>query len=207
MRTLKGSLVIVVLGWVAGGQANVSDFSTGFDGWTQSSGVQWIGAGGNPGGYLQFTDTGPAQGGSIFAPSGFLGDWLSLYTASGMLSVDYKVFSAATIQPVPMWVKVTGSGGIVGKNLVGNFATPFDWTTMQIGLAQANWAVISGTWSGALSNVTELQIIMAAGTSADEITGIDNVILAVPEPRTAAAMLVALLPLLARRISERRKQS
>jgi hypothetical protein len=158
--------------------------------------VTWSSSGGNPGGYLQFGDTGPADGGQILAPSSFLGDWLTLYGADGSISIDYEVIRPGTFQPFTMAVYITGSGGKIGVGFAPweAFGSPIGWTTFSRTFVPANWVLLSGTFSGALSNVTELRISMSSATSADEITGIDNVIVraapptGVPEPGTLALL-------------------
>jgi hypothetical protein len=187
------------IGWVAIAASMVgmpalatqSNFDSGFEGWTQTSGVSWLNTGGNGGGYLRFADAGPANGGQVIAPAAFLGDWLSDYGTKGLFSVDYEVISAGTFEPFTMAVYITGAGGKIGKGFApwANFGTPFGWTTFTVSLAPADWVVLSGTFSGALSNVTELAIVMSSASSADEVTGIDNVWVRgtqVPEPGTLA---------------------
>ncbi len=192
-------LGLMAVGLLAGpmtGRATVSNFDSGTGGWTSTSGVTWVGAGGNPGGFMRFSDTGPADGGQLIAPAGFLGDWLALYGANGLFSLDYELLSAATREPFPMWIKITGSnGGYIAQNLPGNFGSSFGWTTFTSALDSASWLVSAGaTRGGVLSNVTEVRIFMSSGTSADEVTGIDNVwvralpVTGVPEPGTLALL-------------------
>lgn len=178
--------------------AVVSTFDNDFDGWTQTSGVSWQSPGGNPGGYLLFQDSGPANGGQISAPATFHGDWLSTYGAGGSFSADYSVFTAGQFQPFPMWVRITGSGGVIGKNFAGDFSQSIPWSTMSVGLAQSNWAVLSGSWSGCLSSVTDVTIYMPSATSGDEVTGIDNVKV-VPEPSSLLVLGLGAFALKTRR--------
>ena len=172
-------------------RAVISTFASGFDGWTQTSGVSWTNSGGNPGGFLRFQDTGPADGGLIYAPASFLGDWSTLYGSNGVFSVDYTLIRAGTLEPFPMFVRITGSGGQIARNFAGDFSTPFDWTTMSVSLTPGNWALLSGTFAGALSNVTEVRISMSSASSSNEITGVDNVSV-VPEPATLASLAVVI---------------
>ena len=175
--------------------ATKSTFDSGFEGWTQTSGVSWVANGGNTGGYLSFADTGPADGGQVIAPAAFLGDWLTDYGPTGLFSVDYEVIQAGTFQPFTMAVYITGTGGKIGKGFApwGDFGTAFPWTTFTVSLAPADWVVLNGTFAGALSDVTKLSIFMSSATSADEVTGIDNVwvraaSVGVPEPGTLALL-------------------
>ncbi len=198
-----GWLAVLLLAGPMSAHAIVSNFDTGSDGWTSTSGVSWIGTGGNSGGYMQFSDAGPADGGQLFAPSAFLGDWIALYGWSGLFSVDFEILTADTVSPAPMWVRITGSSPdqIIAKNFLSSssdFGSPIGWTTFLISLDGA-WSVASGaTVAGVLSNVTEVRITMAAGSQAIEVTGIDNVWLraipgtTVPEPTTLALLGVGL---------------
>src|SRR5438093_839403 len=68
-----------------------STFDTGSDGWTYNEGTfMFVSSGGNPGGHLELSDTGPGfEDFAVFAPSKFLGD-LSAFNR-GMLSFDWVV--------------------------------------------------------------------------------------------------------------------
>ncbi len=173
--------------------AVISTFDTGFDGWTSTTGVSWQGSGGNPGGYLQFVDAGPANGGQIISPAAFNGDWLSTYGATGSFSLDYKLFAAGSFQLFPMFVQITGSGGVISQNLPGNYASPFGWTSYSNTLQAGNWNLDSGTFTGCLTNVTEVRVFMPCSSDANEITGVDNIkVAAVPEPATILALMAGL---------------
>ena len=192
---LLSMLVVLASTASAPAFATKSTFDSGFEGWTQTSGVSWVDTGGNTGGYLRFADTGPANGGQVIAPAAFLGDWLTDYGSTGLFSVDYEVIQAGTYQPFTMAVYITGAGGRIGRGFApwDAFGTQFPWTTFTVSLAPADWVVLSGTFAGALSNVTELSISMSSATSADEVTGIDNVWVraapvGVPEPGTLALL-------------------
>lgn len=170
--------------------AVVTTFNTGLDGWNQTSGISWQSSAGNPGGYARFTDpfNGPGNGGQMVAPNTFHGNWLTQYGATGIFSIDYRVFTPGTNTPFDMWVVITGSGGKIANSLPGNYSTAFNWTTFSRSLAEVNWDVQSGSWAGALSDVTELRVFMAAASSSDEITGVDNIRVAAPSAFGPAAV-------------------
>jgi hypothetical protein len=175
-----------------------STFDTGMDGWTQTSGVSQFGTGGNPGGYLRFDDQangGLGTGGRIYAPAAYLGDWISAYGSDGLLSLDYQLQRRATIDPGPVWIQIFGNGREIARNLP-LFSGLNQWETFTISFDSNTWAKAADTVvADVLSNVTEFRINMFAGTSADEITAIDNVWVraaprepppSVPEPGTLA---------------------
>lgn len=198
IRTVAACLTAMAM--TANAFGVISTFDTDFDGWTQTTGISWQGAGGNPGGHLMFNDFGPANGGQLFAPTSFHGDWLSLYGVGGSFSLDYQL-KTTLFDAFPSWVKITGSGGVIGRNFPV-FSSPTGWVNINIGLAQPNWAVLGGTWSGCLSDVTEVLIFMSASSTSDEVTCVDN-IQVVPEPGSIAALTYGTAMILGRR---RRRQ-
>lgn len=178
----------------------LSTFDTGMDGWTQTSGVSQISTGGNPDGYLRFDDQangGLGTGGRIFAPAAYLGDWISAYGSDGLLSLDYQLQRQATLDPGPIWIQIFGNGKEIAKNLP-LFSGLNQWETFTIAFDSTGWSKAADTVvSDVLSNVTEFRVNMFAGSSADEITGVDNVWVrsaprepppSVPEPGTLALL-------------------
>ncbi|MBL8047551.1 MAG: hypothetical protein JNJ45_02610 [Chthonomonas sp.] len=176
-----------VIGWAATSSALTTTFSTGFEGWTQTSGVTHQVAGGNLGGHLQFADSGPANGGQIVAPNTYLGNWLTSYGANGTFSLDYRVVRAGVFMPFPMGVTITGTSGSMSHSFPGNFTAAFGWTNWSSALNANTWSV-SGNLNSILGNVTEVRVFMPCSSDALEITGVDNIsVAAVPEPASALA--------------------
>ena len=155
----------------------ISTFENDFDGWTSTVGVNWQSSGGNPNGYLRFIDSGPANGGQLFAPSKFLGDWTS-FDGSGQLSYDFRVFQTGPPY-FARGVRISGPGGTA--SWTGPTATDqTGWTKSVVPIRADAWTVSAGRWADILTNVTELFVGMPVSSSAVETTGIDNVLLSVP---------------------------
>ncbi len=181
----------------------LSTFDAGMDGWTPTSGVRWFSTGGNPGGYLQFDDNwggGLATGGTISAPAAYLGDWIAMYGSDGLLSLDYQSQREASKDPGPIWLEIFGNGKGIGINLP-LFSGLNQWETFTIALDSTAWGKSADVLLDVLSNVTDFQIHMFAGSSADEITAIDNVWVraapreeppSVPEPGTLALLGISI---------------
>ncbi len=174
--------------------AVVTDFSTGFEGWTSSdsTGLSWQSAGGNPGGFVGFTDLGPADGGQLIAPAAYLGDW-SAADGVGSLSLDMILFDLGTGVPFTTpTVIISGPGGSASWS--GPVPTgTFGWTNFVASVSVGSWSVSSGAWLALLANVTELRVNISAATSTaspGEVTGVDNIILQVPTPSGAAVLAI-----------------
>src|SRR5262245_46627223 len=86
-----------------------STFDTGFDGWNPIFfGWSWQPAGGNPGGFVQFAESGIPPFTSLGAPGSFLGNWSSL-DGIGSLRYDFRLVSGTPDGSAG--VQVTGGNG------------------------------------------------------------------------------------------------
>ncbi|MBN2129946.1 MAG: hypothetical protein JW741_10635 [Sedimentisphaerales bacterium] len=204
MRThvvaLVAVTVLLLLGSTKEAAGVSSTFDTDLDGWTMVSagGIAWQSSGGNPGGYVRYTD-GPGVGSMVVAPAKFLGDWSALDEV-GVLSYDHRVFVVGT-NPIfhPRTIIISGPGGSAvwhGETPLGvsDWPTPPEHTEAAL-LKESDWIVESGSWSSLLANVTDLRILIEAFENEyipgmplpwipDE-TGLDNVCLgpcAIPAP-------------------------
>lgn len=137
----------------------------------------------------------------MLAPAPFLGDWSSLID-NGTLSFDYRLLAVpASGNPLPYEVGVSGPGG----TLVWTSPNPgvtTDWVHYSIDIAEPSWSVTSGTFQGALENVTQMRIRVRVfdNTEPGIRMGLDNIVLApVPEPASLAVLASGALALLRRR--------
>lgn len=193
---------------IAGGgvprlEAAESDFTTGPDGWfgadleafvvpihvLNTYSLGWSATGGNPGGFVSFTDPGPNQA-FFAAPSEFLGDQLASY--GDELLFDTQVVPAGG--PAATAVILVGDG----LTLFYDTACPTtSWSQYEIPLTPGGWRVNS--WVGGSEPTPEqmqgvLGSLDALYIRADWINGtetgsLDNVVL-VPEPGSLLLLLV-----------------
>ena len=156
-----------------------STFDTGAEGWSalDQTGhdytASWQSTGGNPGGFLQGTETNPAGGSGYFiAPSKFLGN-LSAF-AGGTLTYDIKVIQGSDYFSD---VDVIISNGLNSASWTSNINPVSDgWVTFQVQLNQRNFG---SNLASILSNVTEFQI-RGEFINGPEVEGLDNVLLSTP---------------------------
>jgi hypothetical protein len=167
-----------------------STFDTGAEGWSalDQTGLDytasWQSTGGNPGGFLQGTETNAAGGtGYFIAPSKFLGD-LSAY-AGGTLTYDLKVIQGSDYFSD---VDVIISNGVNSASWTSNInPVGQGWFTFQVQLSPANFG---SNLTSILSNVTEFQI-RGEFINGPEVEGLDNVRLnsaTVPGPIAGAGL-------------------
>jgi hypothetical protein len=174
-----------------------STFNTNLDGWTSNtpSQISWSKTGGNPGGFVLFEDeTGDWT--VLDAPAKFLGNYSALNNF-GTISFDHKIIAETGIQSLsPYEIDLSGPGG----SATWTGATPkgvTGWLTLNVPLVQSDWTINSGTWTGLLADVTQLQIPIELVTN-DAIPGdtdhegIDNVILSSSAPEPASFALLSL---------------
>jgi hypothetical protein len=172
-----------------------STFDTSLDGWTSNtpSQISWSKTGGNPGGFISFEDT-TNDWTVVNAPATFLGNYSALNSV-GTISFDHKIIAETGIQSLsPYEVDLSGLGG----SATWTGATPkgvTGWVTLNVPLVQSDWTINSGTWTGLLADVTQLQIPIELVTN-DTIPGdtdhegIDNVILSSSAPEPASLTLL-----------------
>lgn len=188
----------------------------GVDGWSftnDGTNFQRLGAGGNPGGFLQVTDL--ASGPTIYfaAPAKFLGHKLFAYNYN--LTFDLQQ-SATNSQFSESDILLVGNGITLAYQLPATPAQTPDWSSFSVQLlASAGWKVndINGAAASeaqmvsVLANLTSLSI-RAEFQNGIDTDGIDNVILngsvdstsPVPEPSAVALVAVGVAAMLLRRL-------
>jgi hypothetical protein len=195
---------------ISGGAAHAgvlasSTFDTGLDGWTSNtpSQVTQQPTGGNPGGFMLFTDA-TDDATAVSAPSAFLGNYIALGASS--ISFDFNVIAETRIDSVsPYSFGLSGPGGsAVWEGATPSTANlPTGWVNLTAAISDAapptGWTVESGTWAGLLANVNVFQITIEIVTNDQgapwtDLEGVDNVVLSsasatgAPEPSTWAMM-------------------
>jgi len=223
--------VIVLLlggGTVASAGVVVSNFNSTAESWTlgdsdPSSSLTYFATGGNPGGYILFTDAAQGNNDVFSAPAKFLGNDSSFM--GGTMSFDLAHNEPADDITISPLVIFGGTGDTLSLIIAApaTSSNPYTWTSYNIGLnSSAGFVFDGGTNSGSgfnlsggtaatpgdisvvLGNVTAIYVPadMHNGT---EVTGLDNFALAsVPEPSTwgvLAGGAVALLAFCRRRFS------
>ena len=152
--------------------------------------------GGNPGGYFRLAD--PDDQDTFFiAPTKFLGNQSS--AVGGTLS--YDLFTDATTNYAGPNVVLQGGGLTLVYVLTTQPAVQNSWVNVSVAftpsaawhLGSAGGGAVSATdFQTALGNLSRLWISAETHSPVEEISGLDNVRLvsAVPEPATAALMLL-----------------
>ena len=113
----------------------------------------------------------------------------------GTISFDHKIIAETGIQSLsPYEIDLSGPGG----SATWTGATPkgvTGWVTLNAPLLKSDWTINSGTWTGLLANVTQLQIPIELVTN-DTIPGdtdhegVDNVMLSSAAPEPASLTLL-----------------
>jgi hypothetical protein len=156
-----------------------STFNKNLSGWTSNTPAEvvWHSSGGNPGGFVQFTDMTSATT-YIDAPASFHGAYTAL-DGAGFITFQHNILQEQSVSSYdPYQVFLSGPGGAAVFNGGTPTAASTGWLTVAAPLAAADWTVTSGTWSGLLANVTDLQIVIEVvgnNNSGTDIEGIDNV--------------------------------
>lgn len=194
MRKLFIATMVGVLAAVPAKANLTSTFDSSAEGWnaidpTGDYTSSWQSAGGNPGGYLQGSESDPLGGtGYFYAPASWLGNW-SAY-AGGTISYDLKVFEGTDYFND---VDVIISNGSNSVSWSSNFNPVGDgWVTFHVQLTAANFS--GANLASVLSNVTSFGI-RGEFINGAEVEGLDNVSVAgaatgAPEPSTWAMLLM-----------------
>ncbi len=155
--------------------------------------------GGNPGGYFRLAD--PDDQDTFFsAPARFLGDQSS--AVGGTLS--YDLYTDASINYAGPNVVLQGGGITLVYVLTTQPAVQNNWVTVSVPLAPSAFWHLGSAGGGAastsdfqtvLGNLDRLWISAETHSPVEETSGLDNVRLAaaVPEPATAALMLLGIV--------------
>jgi hypothetical protein len=170
-----------------------STFDSSAEGWnavdpTGDYTSSWQSSGGNPGGYLQGSESDPLGGtGYFYAPASWLGNW-SAY-AGGTISYDLKVFDGTDYFNDLDVIISNGSSSVSWSSNVNPVGD--GWVTFQVQLTAANFGA---SLAPILSNVTSFAI-RGEFISGAEVEGLDNVSVAAvaagtPEPSTWAMLLM-----------------
>ena len=197
--------IMGIMGPAARAPAAMSTFDAGFDGWTLTSEgeITWQSDGGNPGGYVRYTDL-PGVGSRLIAPSRFLGDWAG-FNDIGVIRYDLRIFVVG-VEPIfrPYSITISGSGGSADwTGLTPSGVT--DWPsapehTVVARLRETDWSVTSGSWLSLLDDVTDLRITVEVVENLytpgiqwiGDTAGLDNVYVGPSIPVPGAILLGAL---------------
>jgi len=208
--TLRG---IFAIGFIAAMPLNagviaISDWenaAVGVDGWTfEADGINLVrvASGGNPGGFLQVSDQGTGEVIFFDAPGKFLANQSAAYGGTLSYNLQQSVGDRQSVGSIPE-VFLTGDGITLQYDLPNsqNPAVTPNWSAYTfLLLAAAGWTdantglpATESQMQIVLSNLSALQI-RAEYSSARDVDGLDNVVLAtVPEPASAALVLSAFL--------------
>ncbi len=169
-------------------------FDSDAQGWTAiGATLSHVGSGGNPGGYLKFSDT---QSGYMYAAlsvsdlSSFIG---------GSLAFDARLVQNNAGAGLPLFGEVTIDAGATGSatlDLAPQFLTT-NWTTYSALLDAASWGLSDGQFQNVLANATQIRIKVDGRNGIGDVTGFDNFSIsggqvqgetgpAVPEPTSLA---------------------
>ncbi len=179
-------------------------FDAGVEDWTASGGtLAYVAAGGNPGGFLQLTDTTTTDM-FLIAPKNELysGD-LSEYV-NGFVQFDARLVGlSGAATPYPSFGRITFSSGRTSASFdLAPLGEPTDeWKTYVARLTSPPWGTSFDAWRAILSNVTFLTVNLESRSPIVETVGFDNFRLSsLPEPGTLTlALIVAVGAALSRR--------
>ncbi|WP_428304440.1 PEP-CTERM sorting domain-containing protein [Lacipirellula sp.] len=162
-----------------------STFDAGLEGWTGSTGgdLAFVSTGGNPGGFLQQTDTDLSDM-FVTAPASFLGDKSAFL--NGTLSFDARqVGGNAEKYAAFGFVTLFNGGNAISADIAGANAPSNDWTTFSVNLNAVGFETTPEAVAAVLSNVTMIMVTLESQIGVAETTGMDNFrMVSVPEPAT-----------------------
>ena len=101
-------------------------------------------------------------------------------------------------------IRITGSGGLIAQHDFVSGRPATSWTTYEAPLTAATWGVSEEDWLILLSDVTQIDVSLAAGAELSA-SGFDNfTVSSVPLPPTLILMFSAIFPILlqGRRLSK-----
>ncbi len=203
--------VIVLLlggGTIASAGVVVSNFNSSGESWTlgdsdPSSSLTYFATGGNPGGYILFTDAAQGANDVFSAPAKFLGDDSGFM--GGTLSFDLAHNEPADDITISPLVIFGGTGDTLSLIIAApaTSSNPYTWSSYNIALNTGAGFVFDGGTNSAngfnlsggtaatlgdisvvLGNVTGI-FVPADMHNGTEVTGLDNFALtSVPEPAT-----------------------
>lgn len=188
MRSVASLAAVAALSTVAAAGGNVTttwDSGT-LEGWTftpDTTRGDWevFAAGGNPGGYVSYTDGTDPQSfpNFLFAPASYLGDYSSFGAGAGFSFDGIWEASHAVINgPV---IRIYGANGEEAEGIATGFNSS-SWDSFFIDFNESSWNVISGNWNDLISNVTQVGIHGDNGSGLGREAGVDNFTLVVPAP-------------------------
>jgi len=176
----KGLFVLLVLlGATSAARTAVAAVETHFDsdleGWcvTGDNAAAWS-ASGNPGGCLYVNDLASGDMNHLVAPPAYLGAWSGMSSAD-TLSGDYyfQNTSGGALIPTDYVFRIAGPGG-AAHALSGYLPPQSAWTRVAVSLAESDWVLESGSWSGLLAEIHSLTI-EGEYVTGEEIVCVDNV--------------------------------
>ena len=144
-------------------------------------------SGGNPGGYIGFTDNANAGGNPLmFAPSSYLGNYLLLNGARFDFDAKVEQSTGHNVQ-----ITLSGPGGeAFFSDPTTTVTTTFESYSAPID--ENLWTVNNGTWENIIANVTSLSLSLDIVNGLGPDGAVDNFNLLgsaiIPEPSTLALL-------------------
>ena len=172
-----GLVSLIPLSTWALGSAFVSDL----EGWTlvdkdgsfAEGELVWRDVGGNPDGFVEFTDEG-SDGGFISAPAEYLGNWTN-YDGVLIISYDHIIISEGSVtERLPYEIRISGPGG-EAQFLGDTPAPPSGWCPVVTPLDSDKWTILDGDWLSVLANVSSFRIRIEVTSGFFDVSGIDNI--------------------------------